>query len=49
MELGTLFSQVFFRAGMLAKFEELRDEAISKFIVTFQRWLRWYISQVKYI
>ncbi|VDN28123.1 unnamed protein product [Cylicostephanus goldi] len=37
---------VFFRAGVVAKMEELRDAALAKIIVKFQSALRCYLAQV---
>lgn len=34
--------QVFFKAGILAKMEDFRDEEISKFVIIFQCWMRWF-------
>lgn len=34
-------TKVFFRAGILAKMEDLRDEALSKIMVGLQTDIRW--------
>ncbi|CAI4230313.1 unnamed protein product [Auanema sp. JU1783] len=41
-------TKVFFRAGMLARMEELRDEAIAKIMVKFQCAARHYLGQCEY-
>ncbi|KIH63134.1 hypothetical protein ANCDUO_06567 [Ancylostoma duodenale] len=41
-------SKVFFRAGIVAKMEELRDAALAKVIVKFQSALRCYLAQCHY-
>ncbi|GMR42165.1 hypothetical protein PMAYCL1PPCAC_12360, partial [Pristionchus mayeri] len=38
-------TKVFFRAGMLARMEELRDEAISKMLLALQTRIRWFLAQ----
>ncbi|GMT19088.1 hypothetical protein PFISCL1PPCAC_10385, partial [Pristionchus fissidentatus] len=38
-------TKVFFRAGMLARMEELRDEAISKMLLALQSRIRWFLAQ----
>lgn len=45
-KVGT--TKVFFRAGMLARLEELRDEALSAVILKFQCSVRHYLAQVEY-
>lgn len=42
------FLQVFFRAGVLAHLEELRDEALSVIILKFQRECRHYLALCEY-
>ena len=37
--------QIFFRAGVLASLEEMRDGALAKIIVQFQRACRFYLAQ----
>ncbi|KAI1730163.1 myosin head (motor domain) domain-containing protein [Ditylenchus destructor] len=41
-------TKVFFRAGVLARMEELRDEALGIVIGQFQRVCRYYLAQLKY-
>ncbi|KAK5964343.1 Myosin motor domain-containing protein [Trichostrongylus colubriformis] len=43
-KVGT--TKVFFRAGIVAKMEELRDAALTKVIIKFQCALRCYLAQV---
>lgn len=35
--------QIFFRAGVLGRLEEMRDERLSKIITWLQAWVRWYM------
>jgi myosin heavy subunit len=39
-------TKVFFKAGVLAALEELRDAYLSKIIVTFQCLCLWYVAEV---
>ncbi|VDM81624.1 unnamed protein product [Strongylus vulgaris] len=41
-------NKVFFRAGVVAKMEELRDAALTKVIIKFQSALRCYLAQCHY-
>uniref|UniRef100_A0AC34FKU4 Myosin motor domain-containing protein n=1 Tax=Panagrolaimus sp. ES5 TaxID=591445 RepID=A0AC34FKU4_9BILA len=41
-------TKVFFKAGVLAHLEELRDEALSVIISKFQRAVRFYLAQCEY-
>ncbi|VDM86064.1 unnamed protein product [Strongylus vulgaris] len=41
-------NKVFFRAGVVAKMEELRDAALTKVIIKFQSILRCYLVQESY-
>lgn len=39
---------MFFRSGVLAKLEDMRDEALSKIMRKFQCAVRWYIAMLEY-
>lgn len=41
-------TKIFFRAGVLARLEELRDEALSKMIAKFQVQCRFFLAQNEY-
>ena len=42
------FSKVFFRAGVLGRLEDLRDERLSKIITEFQAYLRGFLMRRQY-
>jgi myosin protein heavy chain len=42
------YTKVFFKAGILAKMEDLREERLSAILSKFQGLVRWYISQKDY-
>ena len=41
------YTKVFFKAGILAHMEDLRDEKLSSILSKFQSLVRWYTSQVR--
>jgi len=41
-------TKIFFRAGVLGKLEELRDERLAKIITWLQAWIRWYVSKKEF-
>uniref|UniRef100_A0AAF5I0Q2 Myosin motor domain-containing protein n=1 Tax=Strongyloides stercoralis TaxID=6248 RepID=A0AAF5I0Q2_STRER len=41
-------TKVFFKAGVLAQLEELRDETLGKIMTKFQSACRWYLAQIEY-
>uniref|UniRef100_A0A0N4ZL86 Myosin head n=1 Tax=Parastrongyloides trichosuri TaxID=131310 RepID=A0A0N4ZL86_PARTI len=40
-------TKIFFKAGILARLEDLRDEKLSAIIIGFQAQVRWYLAQVE--
>ncbi|XP_071040141.1 myosin heavy chain, muscle isoform X4 [Parasteatoda tepidariorum] len=41
-------TKVFFRAGVLGRLEELRDDRLAKIVTWLQAWVRWYISKKEF-
>ncbi|UYV66622.1 unc-54 [Cordylochernes scorpioides] len=48
LTVDTLTTQVFFRAGVLGRLEEMRDERLSKIITWLQGWVRWYYAKMMF-
>uniref|UniRef100_T1DG60 Putative myosin heavy chain n=1 Tax=Cupiennius salei TaxID=6928 RepID=T1DG60_CUPSA len=44
--LGT--TKVFFRAGVLGRLEEMRDDRLAKIVTWLQAWIRWYLSKKEF-
>lgn len=40
-------TKIFFKAGILARLEDLRDEALSRILTGFQAKARWYLAKVE--
>ena len=40
-------TKIFFRAGILARLEDIRDEILAKIMVMFQSRIRWYLGQAE--
>ena len=38
-------TKIFFKAGILARLEDLRDEKLSIIMTAFQSTIRWYLAQ----
>ena len=42
------FPEVFFRAGILARLEDMQDKCPTKIMTTLQRWLRGFLVRVEF-
>ncbi|CAL1296902.1 unnamed protein product [Larinioides sclopetarius] len=41
-------TKVFFRAGVLGRLEEMRDDRLAKIVTWLQAWIRWYLSKKEF-
>lgn len=41
-------TKVFFRAGVLGRLEEMRDDRLGKIVTWLQAWIRWYLSKKEF-
>lgn len=46
--ISPLFSQVFFRAGVLAKLEDMRDERLAKIMTMLQSRVRGFLMRIEF-